>query len=122
MLWRRKDTDNPKCPHQLCQHYQKKCGVCCRQKRLDMFEEVPDVESIEMIPIMSGGISGKSIKKIGYDKNSSQLYVHFINGHYRYYGVPQSVYEEMMKTPNIVQYFSTHIRDKFRCTKIQGVR
>jgi hypothetical protein len=34
-------SPDPKCPHQLCRHYQSKCGICCRQIRFDMFEAIP---------------------------------------------------------------------------------
>jgi hypothetical protein len=52
------------------------------------------------------------LEEHGYDPGTKTLAVTFANGggSYRFSGVPQSVYDEMVKAESIGRYFAAHIR------------
>jgi hypothetical protein len=62
-----------------------------------------------MIPVSSG-----NIRAVGYSTDESALYVDFVNGRrYRYRGVPQSVYRQLMAAGSKGRYFWRSIRDRY---------
>ena len=65
-------------------------------------------------------VSSSNIRSIGYDPEDETLEVEFVNGGiYQYFGVPQQLYERFMAASSKGQFFSAHIRDKFRTKKIR---
>jgi KTSC domain len=59
-------------------------------------------------------VESSSISSVGYNAASKTLEVEFHNGSlYRYYDVPQSVYDAWMAAPSKGQFFTYQIRDRF---------
>lgn len=68
---------------------------------------------MERIPVRS-----TNIKEVGYNIDSSILEIVFNDGvTYRYYDVPQSVYDGLITAGSAGQYFHRMIRDKYRFTR-----
>ena len=65
-------------------------------------------------------VRSSNIQSVGYDPTAATLEVEFINsGIYQYFSVPQQLYQRFMAARSKGQFFSGHIRDKFRTEKIQ---
>lgn len=66
-------------------------------------------------------VESSVIAAVGYEPASMTLEVEFKNGTaYRYFNVPYVVVEQLMTARSIGKYFSTHVRDRFRTTRIFG--
>lgn len=64
-------------------------------------------------------VSSSNIRSIGYDSESNTLEIEFHSGDvYQYFGVPESIYNELMYAPSHGSYFHRHIRDRYRWTKM----
>ena len=64
-------------------------------------------------------VSSSNIRSIGYDSESNTLEIEFHSGGvYQYFGVPESIYNELMHAPSHGSYFHRHIRDQYRWTKM----
>lgn len=62
---------------------------------------------MNMIPVSSSDIAS-----IGYENGT--LHIRFRSGGlYAYFGVPQSVYSDLMNAPSKGQYFHAHIRGRY---------
>jgi hypothetical protein len=62
--------------------------------------------AVNMTPVVSS-----NIETIGYDDKAEQLYVHFYSGKtYRYDGVPEGVYTDLMGSASKGRAFETLIR------------
>src|SRR5262245_45072312 len=73
---------------------------------------------MDRIPIRS-----TNIKEVGYDVGSSTLEVMFSDGGiYRYFGVPESIYDGLVRAPSAGQYFHRMIRDKYRFSECRSSR
>ena len=67
---------------------------------------------MRMIPVASSDLAA-----VGYE--SGALYVSFHSGGtYRYAGVPESVYRELMAAPSHGRYFHQFIRNSFPYQKV----
>jgi hypothetical protein len=63
-------------------------------------------------------VSSSNIRSIGYDAPSSTLEVEFTSGDvYRYYGVPQHLYEQFMSASSKGSFLSERIRPSYRYQK-----
>lgn len=67
------------------------------------------------IPVVSSNISS-----VGYDPQKSTLEIEFLNRSiYRYYNVPQSEYQGLMRAPSLGHYFDANIKKGgYRYTRI----
>lgn len=70
-------------------------------------------------------VTSSQIDSIGYDPLTSTLEIQFVSrkpgqpgGVYSYSGVPQSVYENLMKTESVGMYFGSNIKGVYSFTKI----
>ena len=64
-------------------------------------------------------VKSRDIAIVGYDAASSTLEIAFRNGGvYRYNGVPQQEYQNLMAAPSHGTYFNQNIKDKYSCTKV----
>ena len=65
-------------------------------------------------------VSSSNIRSIGYDSKSRTLEVEFHNGSiYRYFDVPESIYNALMSASSHGSFFHRHIKDRFQWTKIR---
>jgi hypothetical protein len=59
-------------------------------------------------------VESSIIRSVGYDAANDVLQIEFNRGHVRnYFGVPPSVYREMITAGSKGKYYLKHIRDKF---------
>lgn len=69
---------------------------------------------MQMIPVSSSNLSAA-----GYDPNSSTLIVNFKNGTtYKYLGVPQPIFDALMRAPSKGTYFNDNIKDRYRFVRL----
>jgi hypothetical protein len=67
----------------------------------------------EMIPITSSLIAG-----VGYDPETEELHVEFQKGDtYVYRGVTQPVYDAMMESLSVGQFFLRNVKGQYVCVK-----
>ncbi len=60
-------------------------------------------------------VSSSNLHSVGYDPNTSTLEVEFRSGTiYQYFGVPEHVYDGLIKAGSKGSYLNTHIRDRYR--------
>ena len=65
-------------------------------------------------------VSSSNIASVGYDVTSQTLEIEFNSGGiYRYYGVPQDVYDALMAASSHGVYFYRSIKEYYRYEKIQ---
>lgn len=65
-------------------------------------------------------VSSSNIRSIGYDSKSQTLEIEFHSGNvYRYFDVPESIYNALMSASSHGSFFHRHIKDRFRWTKIR---
>jgi hypothetical protein len=63
-------------------------------------------------------VSSSNIRSVGYDVASATLEVEFTSGDiYRYYGVPQHLYEQFMRASSKGTFLSDYIRSSYRYQK-----
>ena len=64
-------------------------------------------------------VTSSQIKSVGYDPESKELYIEFLNGTvYSYSNVPEKVYEEMITpTVSVGKYFFANIKGVFGYAK-----
>ena len=59
-------------------------------------------------------IDSSAIASVGYDADKEELEVEFTSGNvYRYFGVPQEIYEDLLQAPSKGQYFGSFIRGQY---------
>jgi hypothetical protein len=64
-------------------------------------------------------VKSRSIDSIGYDDVSETLDIKFLAGSlYRYYGVPEQTYIDLMTAPSIGRFVNYRIKPYFRFQKI----
>lgn len=65
-------------------------------------------------------VSSSNLQSIGYDDARQLLEVEFTSGNvYCYYGVPSSLYQELMAARSHGQFFNAHIRDRYPFDQLQ---
>ena len=66
---------------------------------------------MHMIPV-----SSSAMVAVGYDPQIRRMTITFVQGHaYDFCGVPQRVYEELMRAASKGTYYNEHIRDRYPC-------
>lgn len=66
----------------------------------------------KMVPVSSSNLAA-----VGYE--GSTLYIQFhTGGFYRYFDVPPSVYEGLMKAPSHGRFFLAHIKNVYKYQKL----
>ncbi|HJT98012.1 MAG TPA: KTSC domain-containing protein [Rhodanobacteraceae bacterium] len=61
-------------------------------------------------------VSSSAIEAVGYDALSMQMKIRFSTGNtYDFCGVPQSVYEGLLRAASKGRYYNDHIRDRYPC-------
>ena len=69
---------------------------------------------MDRIPVQS-----KMLISVGYDPEVLTLEIEFDNGVYQYFGIPQSLYDELINTSSKGSYFLKNIRNAgFSCKKV----
>jgi len=65
-------------------------------------------------------VSSSNLRSIGYDATSSTLEVEFNSGGvYQYSGVPEAVYEALMRASSKGSYLNNHIKDRYHCRHVR---
>ena len=64
-------------------------------------------------------VLSSNVRSVGYDARTETLEVEFHGGHvYQYYGVPELVYEEMMRAPSKGRFLNFEIRNAYPHSRI----
>ena len=64
-------------------------------------------------------VSSSNVRSVGYDRTTHTLEVEFHNGGiYQYYNVPEAEFIDLVNAGSIGSYLYTHIRDRYRYTKV----
>ncbi len=63
-------------------------------------------------------VSSKNLEAVGYDELSKTLRIEFVNGTYDYYDVPKIVYQGLITSSSVNDYFMEYIRNKYRYSRI----
>lgn len=64
-------------------------------------------------------VSSSNIASIGYDAGSQTLEIEFhTGGIYQYYGVPKSLYEDLMRASSHGTFFHQHIKGRYGDNKV----
>jgi hypothetical protein len=67
------------------------------------------VDRVDRVPV-----SSEALASVGYEPDRSRLEIEFSSGGvYLYYGVPATVYEDLMAAESHGHYFAERIRDRF---------
>ena len=66
---------------------------------------------MEMIPV-----SSSAIRAIGYDIETKRMKIAFVEGYaYDFCGVPESVFNGLLRAGSKGRYYNDHIRDRYPC-------
>jgi hypothetical protein len=62
-------------------------------------------------------VSSSNIASVGYEEASETLEVEFLKTGkvYQYYNVPKFMYERLMESPSLGQFFNLEIRNAYAC-------
>ena len=64
-------------------------------------------------------VASSNVRSVGYDSQTQTLEVEFLSGsRYQYYGVPQNLHEEMMRTPSKGRFLHTYIKDRYPYSRV----
>ena len=64
-------------------------------------------------------VKSRDLALIGYDNTTSTLEVVFrMGGVYRYQGVPESIYHELMAAPSHGTFFQKHVKVQYPFVKV----
>lgn len=65
-------------------------------------------------------VSSEAIASAGYESADRSLEIEFVGGGvYRYYEVPEAIYEQLMSADSHGRYFMAHIRDSYRYERLR---
>ena len=65
-------------------------------------------------------VSSEAIASAGYERDERTLEIEFAGGGvYRYYEVPEAIYEELMSADSHGRYFMARIRDRYRYKRVR---
>jgi hypothetical protein len=65
-------------------------------------------------------VQSSNIRSVGYDSASRTLEVEFHTGSiYQYFGVPEAVYQTLMRAASKGAYFQEHIRDRYSFRQVR---
>jgi KTSC domain len=61
-----------------------------------------------------------NIRSVGYEDASRTLEIEFLNGRlYQYSGVPEAIYQSLMRAASKGAYFNTYIKDRYPERKVR---
>lgn len=64
-------------------------------------------------------VSSSNISSIGYELNSGTLEIEFTNGSiYQYYGVPENIYDSLMRESSKGKFFNIYIKNAFPYSRV----
>ena len=64
-------------------------------------------------------VASSNLRSVGYDREAHVLEIEFHGGRvYRYLGVPEGVYAELMSAGSKGTYFSTFIKDRYPTQRV----
>lgn len=64
-------------------------------------------------------VASSNIRSVGYDPQTQTLEVEFINGTiYQYYGVPENIYDQMMREQSKGRFLNTYIRNQYPYSRV----
>lgn len=64
-------------------------------------------------------VASSNVRSIGYDSQTQTLEVEFIAGTiYQYYGVPENMYEQMLKEQSKGRFLHTYIRNQYPYSRV----
>jgi hypothetical protein len=63
-------------------------------------------------------VDSSAIASVGYDPARETLELEFRSGNvYRYFGVPQEIYEDLIHAPSMGRFFGSYIRGQYDSTR-----
>ena len=64
-------------------------------------------------------VSSTNLATIGYDTKTQTLEVEFHGGRvYQYYGVPENMFDEVMRAASAGKFFNIYIKDKYPYSRV----
>lgn len=64
-------------------------------------------------------VTSSNVAEVGYDTATMTLEVAFKNGAvYQYFDVPESVYQELMRSDSVGKFLNEQIKNSYRYTKV----
>ena len=64
-------------------------------------------------------VASSNIRAIGYDTTTQTLEVEFLSGWvYQYYGVPEFLYEQIMRAASKGQFFNQYIKNAYPYSRV----
>ena len=64
-------------------------------------------------------VASSNVRSIGYDTTTQTLEVEFHSGWvYQYYGVPESLHQEIMRVPSKGQFLNQYIKNAFPYSRV----
>ena len=73
-----------------------------------------------MADITRQTVNSSDIGAIGYDATTQTLEIDFhATGRYRYFSVPQEIFDQLRQTPSPGKYFLQHIKGRFAWEKAE---
>jgi hypothetical protein len=74
----------------------------------------PTIEALTLISVVSS-----NLRAAGYDKQQQIMDIEFLSGRiYRYFGVPQKIYAQLLTARSKGSWFARNIRGKFKYKRI----
>ena len=71
------------------------------------------MKNINFTPVQSSNVIS-----IGYDNETSSLYVNYKSGTYKYDGVDKSVYESLLTSDSKGQFMNENIKGQYNYTRV----
>ena len=64
-------------------------------------------------------VTSSNLASVGYDPSSQTLEVEFQNGSvYRYFNVPQTIYEGLMRASSSGSFLASQVKDRFPYSRV----
>lgn len=64
-------------------------------------------------------VASSNITSVGYDAQTQTLEVEFLDGAiYQYYGVPENMYDQMMKEQSKGKFLNAYIRNQYPYSRV----